>query len=487
MTNARMLAQSLFALCALSSFNAHAEPNTLERPEQVQVKKFELQIADADYVPYSGPSQAVRQAFPKGFAPAVGSGLAYQGKDKKGALIFLGITDRGPNGDGPKVAGAEKSLDSKIFSTPNFAPSLATITVSQGQAQISNIRPIRSAEGTPISGLPIAQGVGASGEIALDDTLKALRYDANGMDTESVVIDGKNTLWVSDEYGPFIAKIDAHSGKILKKYAPGSAPSDLPMILSKRRPNRGMEGLALDRSTGLLHGFLQSPLSGGKVDLAGKSESVHNYAPFVRWLSFNPKTEKSELYAYPLNPSDYKGGKTGNAKLGDLVALGHNRFITIEQGAGADGKVFNWLMLVEMARDASSITTVGAELEKSSILKKPVDGADYSRVITLKKSRLLDLNAIGWSAEKAEGLTLVDKNTLALVNDHDFGLRTAVFDASGKEIKADITECTANPSGALQAECAGQSVQVVPAKASDAKQHFWLIQFPKALSQYRIQ
>ena len=477
---------ALALLCAFT-LSAHAEPNTsLENPERIQLKKMELQVPAADYVPYAGASAAVRQAFAKGFVPAVGSGLAFQGKAADGSLTFLSITDRGPNGDGPKVQRGDKTFDSKIFSTPDFSPAIATITVKNDQARVTALRPIRSGDGTAITGLPIAQGVGSSGEIALDDNLRPLRYDANGMDTESIVIDGKNTLWISDEYGPFIAKLDAKTGKILKKYAPGTQPTDLPIILSKRRPNRGMEGLALDRSSGLIHGFLQSPLSGGKVDLAGKSESVHNYAPFVRWLTFNPKTESSKLYAYPLNAADYKGGKTGNAKLGDLVALGQNRFITIEQGSGADGKVFNWLMLVEIPQNASDITTAGVELEKSSILQKPVDGADYSRIVPLKKTLLLNLNQLDWSAEKAEGLALVDNQTLALVNDNDFGLRTAVFDNSGKEIKADITECTANEQGASQGDCVDKKVQVVPAKAADLAQNFWLIRFPKALNQYTV-
>ena len=115
-----------------------------------------------------------------------------------------------------------------------------------------------------------------------------------------------------------------------------------------------------------------------------------------------------------------------------------------------------------------------------------MDGADYSRIVPLKKTLLLNLNQLDWSAEKAEGLALVDNQTLALVNDNDFGLRTAVFDNSGKEIKADITECTANEQGASQGDCVDKKVQVVPAKAADLAQNFWLIRFPKALNQYTV-
>jgi hypothetical protein len=55
---------------------------------------------------------------------------------------------------------------------------------------------------------------------------------------------------------------------------------------------------------------------------------------------------------------------------------------------------------------------------------RAVGDADWSQVAPLKKSLLLDLNAAGWIAEKAEGLALVDAHTLALASDSDFGLKT---------------------------------------------------------------
>jgi hypothetical protein len=55
-----------------------------------------------------------------------------------------------------------------------------------------------------------------------------------------------------------------------------------------------------------------------------------------------------------LNGADYADGRTGNAKLGDMVALGNGKFIVIEQGAAPGGKVFNKLMLVEIAARPTS-------------------------------------------------------------------------------------------------------------------------------------
>ena len=482
-----MIHTNFFRYSTLAFLLAYGLNSHAESASNVTIKKYTIEPTPSFYVPYTGPSAAVRQIFPQGFAPAVGSGLAFKNRRADGSLVFLGITDRGPNADGPEVMqNDDKTMSSKIFPAANFTPLIATIVVNANQAKIESVLPIKNPNGQVISGRPLQKGIGATGEVAVDDNLTALPYDENGLDTESLVIDGQN-LWTSDEYGPFIVKMDT-TGKILHRYAPGNGKADLPMVLAKRRANRGMEGLSLEPISGVLHGFIQSPLNGGKIDMpsTNKSVKVQDFAKFVRWLAFDPKTETSKLYAYPIEANDYKGGKTGNAKLGDLLALGSNRFITIEQGTGSDGKVFNALMLVEIPKNASEITTIGVDLEKSSIIGASVDGADYSKITPLKKNMLLNLNQAGWVAEKAEGLTLADDKTIALINDTDFGVRTAVLDSNGVELaKADITECKANSKGTLQDECANQQVRVVKGAVTESTQNLWLLEFPKPLKDYQ--
>mgnify|MGYP006170758823 CR=1 FL=1 len=135
----------------------------------------------------------------------------------------------------------------------------------------------------------------------------------------------------------------------------------------------------LDLASGKLHGFLQSPLNDGKADYTtsavpdatGKSENVRDYARFVRWVEFDPTTEKTRLFALPVDSSWYNQGKTGNAKFGDVVSLGKGKFIAIEQGTGKDKKVFNDLVLIEFPANATDITELGSDLEKSSLTGKP--------------------------------------------------------------------------------------------------------------------
>ena len=162
-------------------------------------------------------------------------------------------------------------------------------------------------------------------------------------------------------------------------------------MLSQRRPNRGMEGLALDTASGRLHGFLQSPID--PKDGAGKSikakppggsnTDVRHIAKFARWLEFDPATETSKMYAYPIDGSQYDKDRTGNAKLGDTVSLGGGRFIVIEQGARkSDAKVVNKLMLVEirLTRPTSPRwTTTSRSAASRRPCRAPPTGPPWSR------------------------------------------------------------------------------------------------------------
>lgn len=503
-------------------------------PVTVAVTRYQLQAASSFNVPYEGSAAAVKADFRAGFLPAYGSGLAFKGTGSDGSLEFYGITDRGPNGDGPKVPNVGSALcfvrsdatcDAKVFPAPGFAPSIGVISVGKTGAILKSSMPLRVNASTKITGLPAGLNkLGASGEVPLTDALKyeagsAAVFSANGLDTESIVVDtARNALWTSDEYGPFIVRIDPATGIITRKYGPAipagspvtaevGTTTVLPAVLAKRRANRGMEGLALDVSSGKLHGFLQSPLTDlsasgaqatgtyvapGTCSDSGSGKRVERYAMFTRWVEFDPATETSRMFAYPINCADYLDNRTGNAKLGDLVSLGNGKFLVIEQGAApTTGKVFNWLMLVEIA-NATDISQAAynpssSDLEKSSMSGTSFNGSmDYrTSVVPLRKTRLLDLNAAGWLAEKAEGLALVNPTTLALINDNDFGLRPAVFDAAGAEVAVDVTGCLST-NGTLSACGTGTSARVAKGLRSERPQRVWLLNFGKPLADFRV-
>lgn len=70
------------------------------------------------------------------------------------------------------------------------------------------------------------------------------------------------TFWISDGYGPHLVHFDA-TGKTIERINPfgtGTGGRTLPLVLARRRPNRGMEGLTLTPDGKTLVGRVQSPL-----------------------------------------------------------------------------------------------------------------------------------------------------------------------------------------------------------------------------------
>ncbi|GER10488.1 esterase-like activity of phytase family protein [Variovorax boronicumulans] len=510
-SNRRMLAREHFEDTLASRLAAPVTEASTQTNQLgaigIAVTRYQLQADTRFHVPYEGDSTDIKADFPQGFLPAYGSGLAFKGKADDGALEFYAITDRGPNGDGPTApvpgGGDGVTSISKVFPAPSFAPSFGIVRVGKTGAVLSTSVPLKRDANTKITGLPPRSGVGSTGETPLTDQYKfdeaKAGYDANGLDPETLVLDkARNVLWTSDEYGPFIARLNIASGVVEKKYAPGPGATDLPAVLAQRRPNRGMEGLTLDVASGVLHGFLQSPIdprdANGKSIKAkppgGSNTDVRHIAKFTRWLAFDPATETSKLYAYPIDGSQYDKDRTGNAKLGDMVSLGNGRFIVIEQGARkGDGKVFNKLMLVELPANATNIAApeFNHNLEISSITQAPSNGVDYSTVVTMRKTELLDLNLLGWLAEKAEGLTVVDDQTLALVNDNDFGLGTVLLGADGTRLAGSVEECKVDVDGKLR-DCPAGATEARITRGSDLERptRIWLIKLDRKLSDLRL-
>ncbi|MDO6387525.1 esterase-like activity of phytase family protein [Uliginosibacterium sp. 31-12] len=409
----------LLAACAhspdaLSPLQGKAfEQVAATHPAVRSVERYEVRLPQRERLPYAG---AFAAAFDGSLPYAPGSGLSYAGRSAEGELVFWGIGDRGPNADSPSVRKAGREQASKIFLVPAFVPRLAEIRVRPGEgARVLRTLPIHfGAE--PASGLPIPVGqTGASGEQALDDHLQPLPFSLRGLDPEGIVRDRAGNFWIVDEYGPFLTQLDAR-GQVLRHYAPGKG---LPEILAARQPNRGFEGVALSPS-GKVYAAVQSTL-----DIDGKSK---HQARFTRIVELDPVSGKTRQFAYPLDLKHYR--RAGDAKIGDLVAIDDERFALIDQGAGKNG-MRNLIQLIDI-RDAEDIserrTQSGQALEFAS-------EAELKGVRMVQVKALLDLRELGWQAEKAEGLALLEDG-IAVINDNDFGLQTRLSGAQGDNVGA---------------------------------------------------
>lgn len=482
----RILAPALLAGLAACAGMEKTETSVVDG---VTLTKHVLQVPARFFVPYTGADAGIRQRFPQGFPIAPGSGLSLRNRDADGTLWFYALTDRGPNGDSPDLDGGSGTVKTKSFPAPDYAPKFGLIRVGKGGAELVSVTDIKTADGVSVSGRPVQSGIGSSGETPLTETLQAgLAFDANGIDPEAIAVDpdGKH-VWLCDEYGPYLIKVAAGSGRIAAKFAPAGG---LPEVIKFRQPNRGCEGLAITPGGKLLMA-IQSTLEMPDVG-SGPSARNTGKAPFIRLVEFNPANGTTRMFAYPHDVARY--GKSKDAKIGDIVALSDTRFVLIEQGKfKADGEVHNLLVAVDLAQatDLSGKKLAGGlELEYAGTLGElsaaGVSPAKRLEILDLRKKDANGALQFGWLSEKAEGLALVNEDTLALVNDNDFGVTARIVDADGKVLKTD--DCSVNAAGVLGGrKCKGAAplrYEIVNGSEDEKPTRLWLIRLPKKLMDY---
>lgn len=365
---------------------------------------YPVSVSKALYTPFSERAEGY---FEDGFQTGFGSGVTFKGYDAEGNPQFYGITDRGPSLDVPSADGTVTDAK-KIFPSPAFTPSIGLITLKDGEAVVDEAIRLKNTDGIPLTGLPLPAGsLGATGEVPLDIHLEPLDYDSNGFDPEGIAVDAEGNFWVADEYGPYIAKFSA-DGTMLEKFAPGDG---LPEILQYRIANRGFEGISAAPS-GKIFATLQSVL-----DIDGETSKT---ATFIRILQLDPKTGETKMYAYPVELSDYASPK--NCKIGDVFAIDDNTLLVVEQGKLADGTMRNIIYQVDLtgATDLSNLEYQGKALEYTA------DRTALEAMMQYTEKRVyVDLRRLGWTAEKAEGLCLMEDGTLAVMIEDDFGLAGA--------------------------------------------------------------
>lgn len=426
------------------------------------VDKYVVTFPNGDHVSYQGVYQS---QFPDGIPMGIGSGLYFVGEEQ-GALKFVTVTDRGANADAPLVDGRE----SKIFVTPDFVPTMMEVFVDEKGAIAVNPIPLKDQQGV-ISGLPLSSDyIGSTHEVPLSETLEVLSTVDNGLDLEGIVSDGQDGYWISDEYGPFIAHISA-DGTLLKKLGPTpnsdekGVASGLPNILKWRQANRGFEGIAR-----LPDGVIIAAVQSG-LDIDGETKKT---AEVTRLVAYNPLTEETKMYAYPLDVDAYK--KLSDAKIGDIVALDQNRILLIEQGKNRDGEMRNLIYIVDLS---------GATDLTASDKVKPVEFnslADINKrgIEVAKKELLIDLRDYGWQQEKAEGLALIDNQRIALINDNDFGVQTTLNNGvEGAKIKD--YRLMENGKLALDGKETDAQIVIEPLEAPDNLSELWIITFDKEI------
>jgi hypothetical protein len=234
------------------------------------------------------------------------------------------------------------------------------------------------------------------------------------------------SVFISDEYGPYVYQFDRASGRRLKVFTLPSTfavthlspvgDTEINGNTSGRVANKGMEGLAITPDGQTLVGIMQAPLlqDGGKT---------------IRIVTIDIATGTTHEYAYTL---------TTGSGVSEIVAVNDHEFLVDERdgkGLGDDSKaVAKTLYKIDLtgAQDVSNLSG------SANLAPVAVSKTLFLDVVKALTDHGLDVSHI---PAKLEGLAFgqdvvihgVTKHTLYVVNDNDFtatvtvgGMATAV-------------------------------------------------------------
>ncbi|TMV58694.1 esterase-like activity of phytase family protein, partial [Thioclava sp. BHET1] len=315
---------------------------------------------------------------PKAMLGGTGSGLAYAGNG-----IFLGLPDRGPNAT---------VFDKKIDDTVSFIPRFDTLKLDFTSAAADAKLPLTvnvKLTGTTLlwSATPLVYGTGDglgvgsgrpsentpgkyyfTGRSDAYDPSKGSCNPADGrLDSESIrVSDDGKSVFISDEYGPYLYQFDRATGERVKAFA---LPQNLCVAHlfptkkgektgndSGRTPNKGMEGLAITPDGKMLVGAMQAALLQDHADKATKK--------MLRLVSVDLTSGTVHEYGYML---------TEGSGVSDIVAVNDHEFLVDERdgdGLGeADPAKTKGIYLIDL-NGAKDITDLNGKAAAEAAVKK---------------------------------------------------------------------------------------------------------------------
>ncbi|HEY8878533.1 MAG TPA: esterase-like activity of phytase family protein [Roseateles sp.] len=275
----------------------------------------------------SGLNYALESGLAANLLGGLGSGLAWAGGN-----TFLALPDRGPNAND---WGASALDNTTSFISRFHTLQLSLVASAPGSALPYTLTP--TLQSTTLLSSPTALNYGPKAPtlagIVNSSTLMAgstqyfsgrsdnfaagLSTNPNNarLDPEGIRVsnDGKS-VFISDEYGPYVYQFDRATGQRIRTYSlpnsfaashlSSSGAAEISGNTSGRVANKGMEGLAISPDGKTLFGFMQSPLAqdggdGGrynrivKIDVATGAVSQFAFDNQINGKAYN----SSELLA----------------------------------------------------------------------------------------------------------------------------------------------------------------------------------------------
>ena len=384
-------------------------------------------------VDLSGLTGTLENGLPGNILGGIGSGLAYAGGN-----TFIATPDRGPNATAYNSAVDDTTSYISRFQTLSLALTANTsgsglpfgVTAAlTGTTLLSSPTALNygtgAGLGNRIDGTPLGSGAPAQNSAGAyyftgrsDNYASGLSTDsANArFDPESVRVsnDGKS-VFVSDEYGPYVRQFDRATGSLVKTF---TLPANLAVTNQSPRgdveiagntvgrvANKGMEGLALTPDGKTLVGIMQAPLE-------------QDPSKFVRIVTIDVASGTTHEYGYKL---------TTGSGVSDIVAINDHEFLVDERDGKGLGDGTNAAVKQFFRIDLNGATDITA-----------LSGTDASKATAVTKGTTPFLNlvtaltAAGIPASqipaKIEGLAFGQDvtyngqllHTLFVANDNDF-------------------------------------------------------------------
>jgi hypothetical protein len=441
-----MNSKQLFLAAAIGAVGCEGYPGGAPA-DQVAATTQAQTVAGVDLIavgvlPAGGPDLSDETAGPleNGVAGnalgGLGSGLAYAGGNK-----FLAVPDRGPNAN---------PYNSAVDDTVSYVTRFQTLKLKLQKADPGSALPFdlypRLDKTTLLSSrAPLVYGDGVAaglppGAPALNDknnhyltgrsdnfdpTVPSTNASDGRFDPESIRLsaDG-NSVFISDEYGPYIYEFQRGNGRRLRTFAlpaefaiahlSSRGDAEIAGNSSGRVTNKGMEGLAISPDGKLLFGALQSPL----IQDGGTNAAI------TRIIAIQIGTGATRQVGYPLTNIGTPS-KPKYPTVSDLVAINDHEFLVDERdGKGlGDGSVAVYKKIYRI--DISGAADVSGLAGEATLKPLAVAKTELLDVVATLGLHGIDASHV---PAKLEGLAFgpdvvvdgVPRHTLFIANDNDF-------------------------------------------------------------------
>jgi hypothetical protein len=284
----------------------------------------------------------------------LGSAVTYGGSRN----IYYAVPDRGPADGATTYKDRLYTLEIDVTKT---APNAYKI-----DPRVTHTRLLRAKTGVFTGSAAVFDAVNSP---------ESLRFDPEGLRVSGC----GDSVYVSDEYGPFVYEFLIGSGKRVRSLGvPNKFLIDLPSAtandeltknLAGRQSNRGMEGLAISPDGRKLYGIMQSALiQDGALDAMSSRIGLNN-----RILEIDVETGAVRELVYPLE-------EPANG-VSEIVAVNDREFLVLERdGRAGAAAVFKKIFKIDIS-EATDVRTIKT-LPTSGL---PAD------VVAVTKALFLDL------------------------------------------------------------------------------------------------